>query len=111
MSNVVLKPIPELTETNPAARLVEFYAKLGWNMEDQLDPTRVRMWRDDLNALVAAETEHAKRVLTDPGSNPVLLVGFLWASKGPSADGVTPGKVELHPGWTIPVTKKQEVSA
>lgn len=95
-------PIPELTEKLPGDRLVEFYKKLGWDGESEIDPNKVKLHTNDLEKLYAREIEHARSIY--PDASPVeinLTIGMLWANKGPSGYGSTPGMVELYPGWEI----------
>jgi hypothetical protein len=99
--SVTLKPIPELTEADPQHRLVEFFRKLGWDGEAQVDPTLVKLHEEDWQHMLRKETEHAKKVLAGQASPVELAVslGFLWMNWGPSAGGRHRGMVELHPGW------------
>lgn len=93
-------PIPSLTAMLPGDRLVEFYRKLGWDGESEVDPTKVRLCRHDWQELVGSEVERARQLFPDCSPLEVnLSVGFLWVNKGPSCNGTTPGKVELLPGW------------
>lgn len=93
-----LMPIPTLEADDPAERLLEFYHKLGWDGRQILDPTLVRLTREDSIALTGTEMQRAKeRASSD--LNAGSSVGFLWLNWGPSSSGETPGKVELLPGW------------
>ncbi|SMB96855.1 hypothetical protein SAMN00808754_1691 [Thermanaeromonas toyohensis ToBE] len=96
----VLKAIPVLEKEHPAERLGEFYRKLGWDGKKVVDPTKVKMHRDDFTRLVQAEMERAYHYWPQvPRSRIALEVGFLWMNQGPSSDGEVPGMVELLPGW------------
>lgn len=90
--------IPTLTAADSAERLVEFYRRLGWNGERELDPKLVRMTREDAMTLLEQEMKHARE--TVPGDPTIAAqVGLLWMNWGPSSQGETPGRVELLPGW------------
>lgn len=96
----IVKPIPVLEEEHPAERFKEFYRRLGWDGKKIVDPTKVKMHRDDFTRLVQAEMERAYHCWPDvPRSQLALEIGFLWMNSGPSSDGETPGMVELLPGW------------
>jgi len=95
-----IKPIPELIESQPYARLEELYRKLGWDGKKDVDSSKVRLSEDDWLAMLSREIEHAKTVIT--GMNEIdirIAVGMLWANMGPSGGGKHPGMVELCPGW------------
>lgn len=93
-------PIPELTEELPGDRLIEFYKKLGWDGEGEIDPDKVKLHPADLQKLYVREIEHAKKVYPNASAVEInLTVGMLWCNKGPSGCGNTQGKVELHKGW------------
>lgn len=97
--------IPNLTTTDPAERLVEFYRQLGWDGERELDPKLVRMTREDAMTLLEQEIKHARELA--PGDPTVARqVGLLWMNWGPSCQGSTSGKVELLPGWVKSVDKE-----
>lgn len=96
----MVKSIPVLEEEHPAERFKEFYRKLGWDGTKVVDPTRVKMHRDDFVRLVQAEMERAYHYWPQvPRSQIALEIGFLWMNFGPSSDGETPRMVELLPGW------------
>ncbi|MGI9951960.1 hypothetical protein V3F56_06300 [Moorellaceae bacterium AZ2] len=96
----VLKPIPALEEEHPAERLIEFYRKLGWDGKKIVDPTKVKMHRDDAIRLVQAEMERAYQYWPEvPRSQIAVEIGFLWMNSGPSGNGEVRGMVELLPGW------------
>jgi hypothetical protein len=90
--------IPTPTAADPAERLVEFYLQLGWDGESELDPTLVRLTREDAVALLDAELQYARKSRPDDPTA-MARIGLLWMNWGPSSQGSTPGKVELHPGW------------
>lgn len=93
-----LRNIPELTKTDPAERLVEFYKKLGWDGEVTVFVTKVRMTEEDWLKLV--EQEMARVEIDHSPKQPFReRVGLLWMNRGPSGSGTHPGKVELHEGW------------
>lgn len=98
--NVILKPVPELTEVDSSDRLQEFYRKLGWDEQQVLKPTLVKMHDADLNKIISGELAHAREIFADVSDLDIALgVSFLWLNKGPSAGGNVSGYVELHPGW------------
>lgn len=90
--------IPTLTAVDSAERLIEFYLQLGWDGKSELDPMLVRLTREDAMALLDAELQHARRLRPN---DPIAMaqIGLLWMNWGPSCQGSTPGKVELHAGW------------
>jgi hypothetical protein len=83
--------------SSPAERLIKFYELLGWNKENNIDPTKVRLNEEDLEALIKNEMENAKRFgLT------AIDVGFLWLNKGPGGDkNIEKGTILLKDGWQL----------
>ena len=104
---MMIKPIPELTESNPVDRLKELYRKLEWDGEKVVDPSKVRVTEEDWSTMLGEEFEHAKAVLEAHEIDIRIGVGMLWTNIGPSGGGRHPGEVELHPGWL----KEPEVAA
>jgi hypothetical protein len=82
---------------DPYQKLVKFYELLGWNKESNIDPTKIRLNKEDLEMLIENEIENAKRFgLT------AVEVGFLWLNKGPGGDkAVEKGTILLKDGWQI----------
>ncbi len=89
------KPIPELSEEQPAMRLIEFYNKLGWDRKATVDTSKVVMTKEDWELLVENEIKYANECEIGSGTE----IGLLWMDRGPRGDGNTPGKVKLLPGW------------
>ncbi|MBC8521280.1 MAG: hypothetical protein H8D26_04735 [Methanomicrobia archaeon] len=82
----MLKDIPELRGDNALEALLNFYKDLGWNRMGQLDPTKVKMNKEDWSKLFD------KLVKLCPEDR--VSVGFLVIDKGPSGDNNVPkGKV------------------
>lgn len=81
----------------PYQKLAKFYELLGWNKENNIDPTKVRLNEEDLEALIKNEMENAKRFgLT------AIDVGFLWLNKGPGGDkDIEKGTILLKDGWQL----------
>lgn len=100
---VILKPIPELTEDLPGDRLMELFRKIGWDGNCRVNPMLVKLHEDDWRELVGREMDRAKRMASRLGAGELdaaVGVGFLWMNLGPSGGGSRRGMVELHPGWT-----------
>jgi hypothetical protein len=83
--------------SSPAERLTKFYELLGWDGENNIDPTKVRLNEEDLEALIKNEMENAKKFgLT------AIDVGFLWLNKGPGGDkDIEKGTILLKDGWQL----------
>jgi hypothetical protein len=83
--------------SSPAERLIKFYELLGWNKENNIDPTKIRLNEEDLEALIKNEMENAKKFgLT------AIDVGFLWLNKGPGGDkDIEKGTILLKDGWQL----------
>lgn len=83
--------------SSPAERLIKFYELLGWNKENNIDPTKVRLNEEDLEALIKNEMENAKRF-----GFTAIDVGFLWLNKGPGGDkDIEKGTILLKDGWQL----------
>lgn len=93
---VVNAPQVSLAENEEAGELLmHFYAGLGWNRDDFLDPRKVRTSEDIYNRLFNQMRERC------PDS---LGIGMFMVNKGPGVDNsVPPGKVHLLEGWITPV--------
>ena len=84
----------------PGDALLNFYRSLGWNGEDNVDPTKIRTSKCVYDALYAFIFERV------PGP---LTVGMFLCNSGPGVDDDIPvGKVKLLKGWTKP--EKEEVA-
>ncbi|HHW56449.1 MAG: hypothetical protein JG775_1902 [Defluviitaleaceae bacterium] len=99
MEKVKLENILRKLNNNldPYQKLIEFYELLGWDKQKNIDPTKVRLNREDLATLLKNEMESAKKFgLTR------LEVGFLWLNKGPGGDdSVERGTLILKDGWQV----------
>jgi hypothetical protein len=92
---VVDAPKVFLAENEDAGELLlHFYAALGWNRDDFLDPCKVRTTTETYNRLLDQMRERCSDILS---------VGMFMVSKGPGVDNfIPPGKVHLLEGWTTP---------
>ena len=80
--------------------LLNFFRALGWNGEDNLDPTKVRTTKEVFYGLRTQMSE----LCPDPVS-----VGMLMVNIGPGTEEhISAGKVYLYEGWVTPVTEKGE---
>ena len=85
----MLKDIPKFRGTNPLDILLNFYEDLGWDRENMLDPTKVKMNKADRQKLYDKILQIGQIIGIERES-----IGFVMINKGPSGDDSVPkGKV------------------
>ena len=85
----MLKNIPEFRGTNPLDILLNFYEDLGWDRENMLDPTKVKMNKVDRQELYDKMVQIGQMIGIEREG-----IGFVMINKGPSGDDSVPkGKV------------------
>ena len=85
----MLKNIPKFRGTNPLDILLNFYEDLGWDRENMLDPTKVKMNKADRQKLYDKILQIGQIIGIERES-----IGFVMINKGPSGDDSVPkGKV------------------
>ena len=85
----MLKNIPRFRGTNPLDILLNFYEDLGWDRENMLDPTKVKMNKADRQKLYDKILQIGQIIGIERES-----IGFVMINKGPSGDDSVPkGKV------------------
>lgn len=85
----MLKNIPKLRGANAVEALMNFYEDLGWDKEETLNPTKIKMNEKDWGELFDGIMKIGEREGIDH-----VNVGFLMINKGPSGDDSVPkGKV------------------
>jgi hypothetical protein len=99
MKKVKLENILKELDNNldPYRKLIKFYELLGWDKQKELDPTKVRLNRKDLEILIRNEMQNAEKFGLSR-----LEVGFLWINRGPGEDSnIEEGIIVLKDGWQI----------
>lgn len=85
----MLKNIPAFRGTNPLDILLNFYEDLGWDREKTLDPTKVKMNKEDWRELYDKMVQIGQLIGIEREG-----IGFIMVNKGPSKeDSVPNGKV------------------
>lgn len=81
-------------DLDPYQRFIKFYELLGWDKETVLDPTQIKLNKDDWMELVTNEMRHASKFNIE-----AVNIGFLWVDRGPSTDEKVPrGTVIIEKG-------------
>ena len=92
---------PEISLTddeNAGDVLLKFYRALGWNGEDELDPSKIRTTKTVYNRLYDLMREKCPDTIG---------VGMFMVNKAPGVDEhIPPNKVYLLEGWTTPPVKE-----
>jgi len=97
---VVDAPEISLTEMEPVGDvLLKFYRALGWNGDDEVEPTKVRTTRAVFDRLYAVMAERCPDA---------AAVGLALVNKGPGVDDdIPPETVWLLEGWLTATTGKE----
>jgi len=89
----MLKDLPNFRGNDPVETLYCFYSDLGWDGEDELEPERIVMSKEDHNSLSDRVLSYGKTAAEKLG------LAFLLLQKGPTNDTKVPvGKVKIEKG-------------
>jgi hypothetical protein len=92
----MVKDLPKFRGDDTSEVLVNFFKDLGWDERKEVDPTKVKMAKEDINLLV----QHMMNFGTDVSEK--AAIGMLFVNKGPSSsESVPKGKVLLEEGWIV----------
>jgi len=90
----VYTKLPDIRGKHPVNKLMNFYADLGWDGQQNLDPKKVVINEADWLKVV-------KKMETAGGTQDERIsAGLMFTNKGPSGSNkVKRGKVKLIKGW------------
>ena len=90
----VYKKLPSIRGRHPSEKLMNFYRDIGWDGEQNIDPTKVTVNEKDWLVLI-------KKMEPAGGTHDARVAsGWMFTIKGPSGSNkVKTGKVRLKKGW------------
>jgi len=92
--SILYKKLPDIRGKHPVNKLMNFYADLGWDGQQNLEPQKVVVNESDWLKLV--KKMESARMTEDER----IGAGLMFTNKGPSGSNkVKRGKVKLIKGW------------